>query len=78
MATNNAPKAKSPREALLKILDSKRQIYKVALKYAFLLWKRISFSSLFEDSEAERESILTELRKMTFLALLMILREFRG
>lgn len=68
MSTNDTPKANGPtREELLKALNSKPQIYKDALKYAFYRWRGISFLELFEEeSEAERVSILAELRQDDF------------
>lgn len=63
MATNNAFQAKTPKELLLQFLEKSPRVYSDAIKWTLLCWSGISFSSLFKDSEVDRESLLRELQQ---------------
>src|SRR5665647_2379185 len=65
MAKSDVHKAKSPKEALLELLEKKPPIYSAAVKYTLAVHSRITFSSLFDDwdPKEDRETFLKELQK---------------
>jgi len=65
MAKSDVHKAKSPKEALLELLEKKPPIYSAAVKYTLAVHSGITFSSLFDDWDPKenRETFLKELQK---------------
>jgi len=72
MTTNNARQAKSAKEELLKLLETKPKFYADAVKYAFACHFGIRLSSLFEDrdfSKIDRKAVLMGLQEIGFFRL---------